>query len=288
MAPETPLESSESSFPVLTVSIIGILATSIILLSYYLFVTKCCLNLQHFRIISSISSSHLRRRGREDILASHSSILDVNGLQECEIQSIPNFRYKRSRFQCSFYECSVCLNEFREEERIRMLPNCFHVFHIDCIDTWLQTHKNCPICRSEIKTTSPTLTNEIKKGTFSQNSAEGENLAAEARRRELRFEARDERKRTTHVSSMGDECIDMRGERGEFGVQPMRRSFSLDSSKDRLLCIAVQEILQNGRDLQDLRNGEGSSNGSSGKVRRSFFPFSHSRSSKSAVLPVQN
>ncbi|KAL0918308.1 hypothetical protein M5K25_010308 [Dendrobium thyrsiflorum] len=281
MPQETQSDSSESSFPILAISVIGIIATAIILFSYYVFVTKCCLNWQHLRIITDISRSGRHRRrhrgGGEDLFAFYSAIIGAHGLEEGAIQSIPNFRYQRGQVQCSFHECSVCLNEFQEEERIRMLPNCFHVFHIDCIDTWLQTHKNCPICRSEITTTSPILTtNEITEHNLNQSR---ESLVAElrddeARRTELGFEGRTVRK-MTHISSMGDECIGMRGERREFGVQPMRRSFSLDSSNDRLLCIAVQEILQNNKNLQALSNGEGSSNGNSGKAEFLLLGLAH-------------
>ncbi|URD84629.1 RING-H2 finger protein [Musa troglodytarum] len=52
-------------------------------------------------------------------------------------------------------ECSVCLAEFKQGERGRLLPRCNHRFHADCIDTWLQSHTTCPICRSAIETTAP-------------------------------------------------------------------------------------------------------------------------------------
>ncbi|RWW25006.1 hypothetical protein GW17_00010684 [Ensete ventricosum] len=52
-------------------------------------------------------------------------------------------------------ECSVCLAEFRQGERGRLLPRCNHRFHADCVDTWLQSHSTCPICRSAIETTPP-------------------------------------------------------------------------------------------------------------------------------------
>ncbi|OEL25571.1 hypothetical protein BAE44_0013410, partial [Dichanthelium oligosanthes] len=42
--------------------------------------------------------------------------------------------------------CAVCLAEFRDGETLRLLPRCGHAFHRGCIDTWLHTHVNCPLC----------------------------------------------------------------------------------------------------------------------------------------------
>ncbi|KAK1301776.1 RING-H2 finger protein ATL40 [Acorus calamus] len=46
-------------------------------------------------------------------------------------------------------DCSICLSAFEEEELARVLPNCKHVFHVECIDMWLGSHSNCPVCRAE-------------------------------------------------------------------------------------------------------------------------------------------
>ncbi|OWM64627.1 hypothetical protein CDL15_Pgr020594 [Punica granatum] len=45
--------------------------------------------------------------------------------------------------------CAVCLCEFSEDEDIRVLPECAHTFHAGCIDMWLFSHSNCPLCRAE-------------------------------------------------------------------------------------------------------------------------------------------
>ncbi|OQU76505.1 LOW QUALITY PROTEIN: hypothetical protein SORBI_3010G157100 [Sorghum bicolor] len=43
--------------------------------------------------------------------------------------------------------CAVCLEDVRAGE---MLPACRHVFHVDCVDVWLRSHRTCPLCRCEL------------------------------------------------------------------------------------------------------------------------------------------
>ncbi|CAL9112415.1 unnamed protein product [Musa textilis] len=83
--------------------------------------------------------------------------------------------------------------------------------------------------------------------------------------------------------SMGDECIDTRAKDGQLRVQPIRRSFSMDSSSDRQLYMAVQKIMRQNPHFQEATGGESSS--TSGRIRRSLFSFH--RHSRSAVLLVQ-
>ncbi|CAN1200430.1 RING-H2 finger protein ATL1 [Linum perenne] len=70
---------------------------------------------------------------------------------------IPVFKYKKMEKQgksgteeATSPECAVCLNEFVDEEKLRRIPNCCHMFHIDCIDVWLQNNSNCPLCRTSM------------------------------------------------------------------------------------------------------------------------------------------
>lgn len=55
-------------------------------------------------------------------------------------------------------ECAVCLNEFKEGEKIRYLPQCSHRFHIDCIDMWFCSHSTCPLCRAAVEVVKDTST----------------------------------------------------------------------------------------------------------------------------------
>ncbi|XP_039039375.1 RING-H2 finger protein ATL1-like [Hibiscus syriacus] len=72
------------------------------------------------------------------------------GLDESAIQEILTFWFEREGNERSIYGCVVCLNEFQEHDILRVLPKCNHAFHLDCIDIWLQSNENCPLCRTSI------------------------------------------------------------------------------------------------------------------------------------------
>ncbi|KAJ8648086.1 hypothetical protein MRB53_001109 [Persea americana] len=73
-----------------------------------------------------------------------------SGLQESFINSITVCKYKRGEGLIEGTECSICLSEFHEDENLRLLPNCIHAFHLPCIDTWLKSNVNCPLCRMNV------------------------------------------------------------------------------------------------------------------------------------------
>ncbi|KAG4923273.1 hypothetical protein AAZX31_18G025400 [Glycine max] len=51
-------------------------------------------------------------------------------------------------------ECCICLGEFRDGEKVKVLPACDHYFHCDCVDKWLTHHSSCPLCRASLKVES--------------------------------------------------------------------------------------------------------------------------------------
>ena len=70
------------------------------------------------------------------------------------------------------YECPVCLSVFEEGEEVRKLPRCKHCFHVICIDMWLYSHFDCPVCRTPVGPFCQRIP-ENNNDTPAENSREG-------------------------------------------------------------------------------------------------------------------
>ncbi|XP_027098333.1 uncharacterized protein [Coffea arabica] len=44
-------------------------------------------------------------------------------------------------------QCVICLYNICKGEKYRVLEECSHGFHVDCIDAWLLQNSTCPLCR---------------------------------------------------------------------------------------------------------------------------------------------
>ncbi|KAM5575534.1 RING-H2 finger protein ATL34 [Rosa sericea] len=89
-----------------------------------------------------------RLAGRSDLARER---MMARGLDPAVIETFPAFLFsdvKGLHLGKDSLECAVCLNEFQDDETLRLIPKCDHVFHPDCIDTWLISHSTCPVCRA--------------------------------------------------------------------------------------------------------------------------------------------
>ncbi|XP_010694616.2 E3 ubiquitin-protein ligase ATL6 [Beta vulgaris subsp. vulgaris] len=85
------------------------------------------------------------------------------GLDAEVIESFPTFDYvsvKNAKIGKGALECAVCLTEFEDEDTLRLIPKCDHVFHPDCIDAWLIGHTTCPVCRCNLADDTPIISIE--------------------------------------------------------------------------------------------------------------------------------
>ncbi|PWA91407.1 zinc finger, RING/FYVE/PHD-type [Artemisia annua] len=307
---------STNQFPILAIAALCIVATAFLLVTYYFFVTRGCFHWQQMNVLRRFSLS--RERYNPDPLSSTYSTppWGGRGLDEALIREIPIWQYTESEgAKRSLYECVVCLNDFQEMDTLRILPSCNHAFHLDCIDIWLQNNANCPLCRLSISGATRYPRDQIIAPTSSPQepliSPTGSNQdflvielveeGHESRLQQSRGQSprkigskRIKSRKTHHVSIMGDESIDIRGKDENFQIEPIRRSFSMDSAIDRHMYLSVQETIRNNvrfqetirnnRRFQEItNNGEGST---SGRSRRHFFSFGNGRGSRNAVLPI--
>ncbi|KAI8574041.1 hypothetical protein RHMOL_Rhmol01G0323600 [Rhododendron molle] len=111
--------------------------------------------------------AHARRRRRRSVSLSHvlgptrfpsinsltfdSTASPTKGLEASAVASIPRFVYDSVVDHSNGLECVVCLSLFEDQEVGRRLPDCGHGFHVECIDMWLSSHSNCPICRAGVR-----------------------------------------------------------------------------------------------------------------------------------------
>ncbi|TKY50396.1 RING-H2 finger protein ATL46 [Spatholobus suberectus] len=89
-----------------------------------------------------ISTSDALQRQLQQLFHLHDS-----GLDQAFIDALPVFQYKEIVGLKEPFDCAVCLCEFSEKDKLRLLPVCSHAFHISCIDTWLLSNSTCPLCR---------------------------------------------------------------------------------------------------------------------------------------------
>ncbi|KAK4367474.1 hypothetical protein RND71_011266 [Anisodus tanguticus] len=94
-----------------------------------------------------VSSSDALQRQLQQLFHLHDS-----GLDQAFIDALPVFMYKEvvGVGPKEPFDCAVCLCEFSEKDKLRLLPTCSHAFHINCIDTWLLSNSTCPLCRGTL------------------------------------------------------------------------------------------------------------------------------------------
>ncbi|PIN00449.1 Anaphase-promoting complex (APC), subunit 11 [Handroanthus impetiginosus] len=231
--------------PVLIVSL-SVLATAFLLFT--------CYTIYKFYSQSRRRSLQRRRQdeesGPEDFLdEDHGPFVDhpiwyirTVGLQPSVISAITIVKYKKGEGLIEGTDCSVCLNEFQEDETLRLLPKCNHAFHIPCIDTWLRSHTNCPMCRAGIVNSAGVLELDFQDSGLVEEARAGSN-------REVRRESESEGSELTiGVEDDGESEAEIGLKINENLGDPLRRSVSLDSLSASMISAAIANGFQGQRE----------------------------------------
>lgn len=92
-----------------------------------------------------------------------------SGVDRTVIESLPIFRFGSLRGAKDGLECAVCLNRFEPTEVLKLLPKCKHAFHVECVDTWLDAHSTCPLCRYRVDPEDILLLNDAVAKVIGQH-----------------------------------------------------------------------------------------------------------------------
>ncbi|KAL2478688.1 RING-H2 finger protein ATL22 [Forsythia ovata] len=74
----------------------------------------------------------------------------ASGIDESTIESYKKITLVESRRipGPNGITCAICLGDYGPKETVKIMPECEHCFHVECIDKWLRMNSNCPICRN--------------------------------------------------------------------------------------------------------------------------------------------
>ncbi|KAI9106358.1 hypothetical protein K1719_021886 [Acacia pycnantha] len=126
--------------PVSTTIVLLVLSIMFTIILVLLAYTKFC-RISSFELMnSSIHPQNLTR----------SEQFNFCGIDKQVIQALPVFEFSLLKGSKEGLGCVVCLSKFENGETLRLLPKCKHAFHMNCIDTWLEGHSTCPLCRCRI------------------------------------------------------------------------------------------------------------------------------------------
>ncbi|KAK8487995.1 hypothetical protein V6N13_053794 [Hibiscus sabdariffa] len=100
-------------------------------------------------VISVVRCARRRCSRRLDPDGREQSAEATSGLKKRDLERIPVAVFGTG-LSFTSTECAICLGEFVEGEKVRVLPKCNHGFHVRCIDAWLVSNSSCPNCRHSL------------------------------------------------------------------------------------------------------------------------------------------
>ncbi|KAK9697498.1 hypothetical protein RND81_08G041300 [Saponaria officinalis] len=140
-SPETTQQPPSSTKPnpkFLSILLQALIMTFIISL-FFIFVGVAAIIFIHLCVVGG--ALHRRRIRRRPISG---DVESLSGFSLDSIKALPMSRIKGAEV------CAICLEDVEKGEFFRVLPNCKHVFHLNCVDKWLVKVPACPTCRRTV------------------------------------------------------------------------------------------------------------------------------------------
>ncbi|CAM8949101.1 unnamed protein product [Rhodiola kirilowii] len=149
-----PPPSSESAARVGLGYGIAIAVSILVLISTIMLASYACTRVKS----GEDETARSRRRSRSDLRPERiptrdqeSVMVVVVGIDKTVVESYPKMvlgRSKRLPKPNDDQVCCICLCEYEQSDTIRLVPECNHCFHAQCVDGWLKVSGTCPTCRN--------------------------------------------------------------------------------------------------------------------------------------------
>lgn len=256
----------QNILPYIIISI-ALFVSLFLLLTYYIIIVRNCSNWNRRRT---------RGEGDNDESIIHHPIwyIDTIGIEVSFVNLITIFKYKTGDGLVDGTECAVCLNEFQDDESLKLLPKCNHAFHIDCIDTWLRSHVNCPLCRAPI--ISNTVAAPVGSSIIAPISSTNDDIGSIVETNNNNEAREVEFQENTNVENDDNDDDDETSKKEDEILQKMRRSVSMGSSIATKKCVETKtnEGTSSNSRIQRVMDSASSMKRSFSYGGRSFFPKS--------------
>jgi hypothetical protein len=91
--------------------------------------------------------------------------VDVFPTQEQLTNATEIIRYNSETIGMTYTSCPISLEPFEEGECICRIRHCSHVFKVNQLYRWFETHVRCPVCRYDIRDTEQPISQEQSTNT---------------------------------------------------------------------------------------------------------------------------
>ncbi|KAK3012928.1 hypothetical protein RJ639_008631 [Escallonia herrerae] len=157
------------------------------------------------------------------------SLSTRSGIDKEVIEMLPFFRFSSLKGSKEGLDCAICLSKFYEDEYLRSMPNCRHVFHINCIDGWLEYHSSCPLCRYKFDVRE--FASFTYKNSLGDHSPQNPSYLTEKTSIELRAETEQKEQFNVTMFNLGGSFRKLGKRKTEHPLIQEDDSFSDDNSK---------------------------------------------------------
>lgn len=238
----TNKDSSTTHISPLIIVIVALIACAVLFISYYVIMKRYCARFrQPFATQVNEESQDFVNEDHQPEIDHPIWYINTIGLQPAVIRSITVVKFKKGESLIDGTDCSVCLSQFEDDECLRLLPKCKHAFHITCIDTWLRSHTNCPLCRAAVlsnnSNTNSQSNDQNPNHVFGLNqNTQRENAENNGELRSNRVQEigiRENMRETGNGVEVEEDRMEIQDSKTDIKtMSTLRRSFSVDSAAE--------------------------------------------------------